>query len=504
MIRLIGFLLLSLSSLVYADSMGFEAPDIGAIKLSGDSKLENGILLCESDSIKPGLISGGFFQIDLSNYRNCNLVFEVKVKAVNLSKPTQPWFGHKFMLIYTTASGKKIYAESNGGSGSFEKTISFNHTVEPDAGIAELRLAMQNVSGRLEYDLSTLKITVNFKKENPELICEYSDSVKSRLPRRGVMSPIVDQANEAHFIKLKEWNVNLMRLQLNASDVWARNEPEKYDAFINEKIDKTIPCVLDLGAKYGIKIIIDLHTVPGSADGQGNGGGIFNNEEAVGKFVDIWKRIALKFREHPSLYGYDLINEPRQSKSAAYDYWQIQKVAAEAIRKIDAETPIYVSSNMRSSQYAFSYLSPLKLKNIIYEVHCYEPFSYTHTPYLKADREAGKIFPAYPGIFYGANWDLDSLRHRLQPVFDFQKRHQAKIYVGEFSVRASAPGGEQLLSDYIKIFEENGWDWTYHAFNEAKIWDLEYAGTADDDLVPSPDNPRKKVLLEAFKKNSAY
>ena len=61
-----------------------------------------------------------------------------------------------------------------------------------------------------------------------------------------------------------------------------------------------------------------------------------------------------------------------------YDYWTVQKMAAEEIRKIDPETPIYVESNLWSAPATFSYFSPIKLKNIIYQFHMYQPGQFTH------------------------------------------------------------------------------------------------------------------------------
>ena len=290
-----------------------------------------------------------------------------------------------------------------------------------------------------------------------------------------------------------------MRLQLNTSEAIAR-DPLRYRKFIDEKIEKVIPNVLDLGRKYGIAIIIDLHTVPGTANSRNNPC-LFDDEERVQFFIRIWERIAAKFKGHPALYGYDLINEPNEQRPVRFGYWEVQRLAAEAIRRIDPETPIYIESNHLCSPYTYPYLSPLKLKNIIYQLHSYDPFVYTHTRFTEKDRKAGKTLPSYPGKFLGANWDFESLKARLRPVREFQRRHQAKIYVGEFSARACAPGAERYLEDSIRAFEEAGWDWTYHAFREAKIWSLEYAGPTDDTLVPSNDNPRKRILLNAFRRN---
>jgi aryl-phospho-beta-D-glucosidase BglC (GH1 family) len=465
--------------------------DFARVKKVGEGKVEGHNVVCDVPVDKAVGLHGAIFPIDLKPYRNTYVKIQVSAKANEISKPNPAFLGTKFMLIYITPDGEKHYAECNGLYGTFDRVLAINHTVSGDAGMGELRFCMQNVSGNIQYDLSTFEIKKVFQKINCDYICEYSDSVKNRPIHRGVMSPIQDQTNEENFKTLKSWNVNLMRLQLNTSEDWARNNPEKYDEFIDEKIEKVIPAVLGMGEKYGVKIIIDLHTVPGGNTMTEANDGIFNSDICVNKFIEIWKRIARKFKDYPALYGYDLINEPKQTKEVKYDYWTVQKMAAEAIRRIDPETPIFVTSNLNSSQYTFSYLSPLKLKNIIYEVHCYDPFEYTHGKYTSKDRIAGKEHKSYPGIFYGTKWDCDSLIYKLAQVRQFEKNHHAKIYVGEFSTRASSVGGDQFLKDYISIFEKYGWDWTYHAFREAKIWSLEFDGPSDDELIPSLDNSRK-------------
>ena len=475
--------------------------DFAKAKLTKHAKIENGILICDVPSNEAKGFHGLIVPVNLKNFLNAYVVWTVSGQGWNLSRPAVRNSGHKFILVHSAADGRKLYAESNGKYGTFQKRkFSFGSMVENGKGEAVLRIGVENVSGRMEYDLKSFSAVVRYRKQNADHLCEYSDAVRNRPVRRGVMSPIVDQANEENFKLLKQWNVNLMRLQLNTSIAVAR-DPVRYREFIDGKIENVIPKVLDLGKKYGIYIILDLHTVPGTGNTRWNPC-LFDDAELVAEFVRIWERIAKKFRNHPALYGYDLINEPNEQRPVKFSYWEVQRLAAEAIRKIDPETPIYLESNHLCSPYTYSYLSPLKLKNIIYEFHWYDPFLYTHTAYTSKDRAAGKKMASYPGIFYGAEWDFKSMRGRLfRSVRAFQEKHRARIFVGEFSARASAPGAERYLKDCIRVFEEFGWDWTYHAFRESKTWSLEYEGPTDDTLVPSRDNLRKRVLLEGFRKN---
>ena len=96
-------------------------------------------------------------------------------------------------------------------------------------------------------------------------------------------------------------------------------------------------------------------------------------------------------------------------------------------------------------------------------------------------------------------WDRDFIRQTLAPVREFEKRHGAKIYVGEFSAAAWAPGAETYIEDCISVFKEYGWDWTYHAFREASVWDVEKAGTGYEDIAPASDTPRKQALLRGLR-----
>ena len=180
------------------------------------------------------------------------------------------------------------------------------------------------------------------------------------------------------------------------------------------------------------------------------------------------------------------------------DYFSLQKRAAEAIRAIDPETPIVIESNMMDSPEQFPYLPALELKDVIYQVHMYVPGGYTHQGLGSANSPAR---PKYPDPDRG--WDREFLKKALVHVRDFEQRHGARIFVGEFSAMCYAEGADKYIADCISIFKEYGWDWTYHAFREWEGWSVEHT-TKDGikkprDVIPSADNPRKRVLIRGLK-----
>ena len=60
------------------------------------------------------------------------------------------------------------------------------------------------------------------------------------------------------------------------------------------------------------------------------------------------------------------------------------------------------------------------------------------------------------------------------------------------------------IRDCIDILEEYGWDWSYHAFREWDGWSVEktWAGNMEKlhVFVDDPDTPRKRALLDGFKR----
>lgn len=78
-----------------------------------------------------------------------------------------------------------------------------------------------------------------------------------------------------------------------------------------EYLDKAF----DLAEKYGLQILIDLHTVPGSQNGYDNGGltGVCKwckNPEEVEFALTVLERLAKRYGQREGLYGIEVLNEP--------------------------------------------------------------------------------------------------------------------------------------------------------------------------------------------------
>jgi len=213
-------------------------------------------------------------------------------------------------------------------------------------------------------------------------------------------------------------------------------------------------------------------------------------------------KIARRFKGNPAVWGYDLVNEPVQNvlpKAGEPDYLGIQVLAAKAIRKVDPDTPIIIEVDQWDSAEGFKYIEPVDVSNVVYQVHnMYHPGNFTHQGV-----HGNKVGISYPGKINGVETDKEMLRGHLAPVREFQLAYNVQIYVGEFSAIRWAPNDSaaRYLSDCIEIFEEYGWDWSYHAFREWDGWSLEHSADPDDHQRTATPGSRLQVMLKWFAKN---
>ena len=468
----------------------------------------------------------------------------VRYRAANISEPQHPWNGVKVQFVYKRASGNTEYRNVNTPRGTYDWTNAVTHVspLRVDAvkdGVATLCLGLEECTGRAEFDLSALRIVcedVGLTPVNQDWIVRYpleagnarvtsderrvtSDreggegkslvtrhpslvtAAQRRQPLRGCMLP-ARATTEDDIETLHRWGATMARFQIMRRFLAVEDNQDlpEYWSWVDSRLDNLVD-VLEWAHARGMKICIDLHSFPGGLRASDRETNMFFDEKWADAFVETWLRIVSRVKGHPAIYGYDLINEPKQTTFAPITYWEVQRRAAEAIRAIDPDTAIVVESNMAASPGTFRYLSPLAMDNVIYQIHVYGPMAFTHQGVASNMRKQKGQIPFWPDPSQG--WTRDYLRKAVKQARLFQEKHKCRIYVGEFSAVGYAPGADQWIRDAISVFEEYGWDWTYHAFREWAGWSVEHEADNPNAEHPDkyhrvPDSPRKQALLEGF------
>ncbi len=442
--------------------------------------------------------------LNLKPYEGCKLFLRCLAKAKDVTKAPQRYNGVKCMLHFKSESGEHYYNE-NSVYGTFDwKELGVGVFVDKGVERAELLLGLEMCVGEVLFDDVELIVSTPPVQERPAPMANAPPVFKGHdLPRlRGAMSP--QNFKEEDFELFADgWNANLVRWQMTR--FWGKANTDLdlagYDKWIDDEmadLDKLLACAL----KRRFLVVVDLHSPPGGRY-EDRSMRMFYEKKYNDHFVKVWRKLATRYKGHPAIWAYDLINEPVECRpaEAGMDYLATQTRAAKAIREIDPKTPIIIEALDWDSPRGYNELMPVPLPHIIYQVHMYEPGTFTHQGVHNTmgvgSGEAGIV---YPGVISGIKYDKAKLKAVLKPVRDFQLAYNVQIYVGEFSAIRWAPGAAQYLSDCIDIFEEYGWDWTYHAFREWPGWSVEHEGPGND-TRPSADNDRKQVLMKWFKLN---
>jgi endoglucanase len=267
-----------------------------------------------------------------------------------------------------------------------------------------------------------------------------------------------------------------------------------------QKLDASLP----LCEKYGLRVVIDLHSPPGGhlsvAGYAGSDHGLFTDAACQRKFVEVWQHMARKYKDAKAIWGYDLANEPVESVAGEdlADWQDLAERAAKAIREIDPERAIIVEPAQWGNPQGLRELRPLAVPGVVYSVHMYLPHQFTH----QGVGRPGKAL-RYPGQIDGVQWDKAQLEAALRPAVEFQRTYGVHIDIGEFSAIRWAPDDSayRYLKDLIDIFEAHGWDWSYHAFREWQGWSVEHGSDRTINTPASSPTDRQKLLCDWFAKN---
>jgi len=257
-----------------------------------------------------------------------------------------------------------------------------------------------------------------------------------------------------------------------------------------------ITAVLDAHAAAGIKCIIDCHNYCRYQDfrfqGDGSVAGLTQPANAllraytsdgsqvferifalapgasltIANFTDFWTRVAGKWKNHPGLGGYGLMNEPHDlpapgGTTASYGgedltIWPaFAQAAIDAIRAVDASTAIYVAGNEWQAAMTLGTRNPrwpLAGTNLIYEVHMYLD-AYSNGFAFDYDTEVAKNFNAGIG---NAAIGPDTGMQRLKLATDWARAKGVKLALTEIGMPIDDPRWEEMFKRAVDLAHTEG------------------------------------------------
>jgi glucan 1,3-beta-glucosidase len=230
--------------------------------------------------------------------------------------------------------------------------------------------------------------------------------------------------------------------------------------------------------KYGLRILIDLHTVPDSQNGFDNGGicGVcrwHKNPAYVEFALSVLERLAARYKDHPCLWGIEPLNEPisralwdiidlpkrypavdqeagRDSEPVPTEFLQqFYRDAYHRIRAVSEKVTVVFQDGFRAREWVGFFKEP-EFQNFYLDIHLYlmgQPDSGAPVdlaPYLRHIQvefaglvdEMAVHFPVVIG-----EWCIDTPSNKLKSLSIPQKRpFYQQISAAELAAWRSAAG----------------------------------------------------------------
>lgn len=240
---------------------------------------------------------------------------------------------------------------------------------------------------------------------------------------------------------MKSWGFNSVRLPMhyNLFTPPIQDEPVAGEITWLEKGFVMTDSLLKWCSENEIYLILDLHAAPG---GQGTDRPIcdynpelpslWESERNQVKTIELWTKLAERYKDEPWLGGYDLINEPNWSFEESENEHGCEENSniplrelliriTKAIRKIDKQHIIIIEGNCWGNNYEGMF--PLWDSNMVMSFHKYWSFNDQST---------------------------------IQYILDYREKYNAPIWLGE-----SGENSNVWFRDAIKLVEDNqiGWAW---------------------------------------------
>lgn len=427
-----------------------------------------------------------------------SLSIKVKVKAENVTVPPHSYNGIKVMIKNQTPWGYD-YPQVNLPQGSFDwREVTLATGIPAGSQNTELVLGLEECAGEVWFDDLEVSVVPLANGNLRKVQSPYTGHIEKRL--RGMMVNTFATAEDLR--TLASWGANLVRWQTT----WEGFPQSKADTASLYSYKQWLDSVaghmsqlMPLCRELGIKVVLDLHTLPGGRLDGKDEFRIFNDKYWQDAFRDIWKELALRFRDEPAIWAYDIANEPIEGTvtQGLLDWPQLAEATIKDIRQIDTAHAIIVEGRFGGQLLGLLGMKPVDDPKVVYSLHMYEPGAFTHQGV--GSRPVGV---SYPSVIDGVVWDKRMLETAFITVKDWQRKYNVHLYIGEFSAIRWAPGTSayDYLRDCIEIFEEAGWDWTYHAFREWHGWSVEHTEDPNNYNVSETPTQRQQLFMEWFRK----
>ncbi len=263
---------------------------------------------------------------------------------------------------------------------------------------------------------------------------------------------------DIHFIK--STGLNHIRVPFNFKFFLVEDHPE---IFLEEGF-KRLDDIIKWCREENLYVVLDMHAAPGGQTGDNIDDSwsypfLFENKDAQNTTIELWKKIAERYKDEKIVIGYDLLNEPiphfYENKEELNKLLEpLYKKIVSAIRNIDKNHIVFLGGAQWDTN--FKVFGPPFDKNVVYTFHKY--------------------------------W-MPPEQKEIQEYVDYANKYNVPLWLGE-----SGENEDEWINSFRTLLEKNniGWCfWPYKKMDSTRGM-VSFPKTKEwDEIIKFAEAPRK-------------
>ena len=263
---------------------------------------------------------------------------------------------------------------------------------------------------------------------------------------------------DIHFIK--STGLNHIRVPFNFKFFLVEDHPE---IFLEEGF-KRLDDIIKWCREENLYVVLDMHAAPGGQTGDNIDDSwsypfLFENKDAQNTTIELWKKIADRYKDEKIVIGYDLLNEPiphfYENKEELNKLLEpLYKKIVSAIRNIDKNHIVFLGGAQWDTN--FKVFGPPFDKNVVYTFHKY--------------------------------W-MPPEQKEIQEYVDYANKYNVPLWLGE-----SGENEDEWINSFRTLLEKNniGWCfWPYKKMDSTRGM-VSFPKTKEwDEIIKFAEAPRK-------------
>lgn len=198
---------------------------------------------------------------------------------------------------------------------------------------------------------------------------------------------------EVDYERLNKLGMNAIRFYLSYKTFEKDSNPYTYLESGWNWIDQNI----EWAKAHGIYLILNMHVPQGGFQSQCDGGELWSVAENQTRLAALWKEIANRYKDEPQIAGYDLLNEPIPTTSTN-EWSTLAQRIIDSIRTVDNNHLIVTERAIAlDCDYGYSDANnnypQIDEENLMYTMHLYDPYEFTHQNLDWANTGDGGSYP---------------------------------------------------------------------------------------------------------------